>query len=426
MASVCNDPNGRKRITFKGLDGVRRTLHLGKASERTAGDIRRHVNAILSDASADSALDPRTAEWLAKIGSELHKKLVAVGLVNPREAAAVVTLEQFLTEYVSRRTDVKESSRVFYGLTVANLKAFFGTRALDSIIPAEADDFRRWLVSHEKLSPATVARRCSMARTFFRDAVRRRLIPANPFDGVGGGPKNNPARSVFIDRETISKVLDACPNASWRCLVALSRFGGLRVPSEALMLRWQDINWGADRFVIPSPKTEHHGKASRVCPIFPELHKYLDELYSAAPEGAVYVLDALRPAGAERGDWQATNLRTQFERIITRAGLKTWERLWHNLRASRQTELVEDFPAHVVAAWLGNTERVARQHYLQVLDSHFEKAARQTARQTTRAVSESTCNETHGEPESAKTPCFQGVSQREVGPARLELATKGL
>jgi hypothetical protein len=91
------------------------------------------------------------------------------------------------------------------------------------------------------------------------------------------------------------------------------------------------------------------------------------------------VLENLRPASAERGDWKATNLRTQFERIIRRAGLTEWPRLWHNLRASRQTELVEEFPAHVVSAWLGNTERIAEKHYLQVLDSHFEKAAQKTA-----------------------------------------------
>lgn len=422
MASICSDPNGRKRIVFVGLDGSRRPLRLGKVSDRTAKEVKRHLEVILSDAAADSPLDPRTADWLSRISDELHAKLAGVGLVNPREATEVLTLRQFLADYTDRRTDVKASTQVFYGLTVANLNEFFGDRELRTIIPADADDFRRWLVSHEKLSPATVARRCSMARTFFRDALRRRLIINNPFDGVGGGPKNNPARSVFVDRDTMTKVLNACPNASWRCLVALSRYGGLRVPSEALMLRWQDINWGADRFVIRSPKTEHHGKASRVCPIFPELHQYLDELYSEAPEGAVYVLEALRPAGAERGDWKATNLRTQFERIITRAGLTTWERLWHNLRASRQTELVEEFPAHVVAAWLGNTERVARQHYLQVLDSHFEKAARKTAR----PLHAGTCSEVTGEPESAKTPANAGVSQQKVGPARLELATKGL
>lgn len=42
--------------------------------------------------------------------------------------------------------------------------------------------------------------------------------------------------------------------------------------------------------------------------------------------------------------------------------------------ASRQTELEEEFPSHVVCAWMGNSERVARRHYLQVTDEHFAKA----------------------------------------------------
>ena len=49
------------------------------------------------------------------------------------------------------------------------------------------------------------------------------------------------------------------------------------------------------------------------------------------------------------------NLRTQLQRIIKRAGLKPWPKLFHNLRATRQTELSEEFPAHVVCSWLGNT-----------------------------------------------------------------------
>src|SRR5436190_2021364 len=57
------------------------------------------------------------------------------------------------------------------------------------------------------------------------------------------------------------------------------------------------------------------------------------------------------------------------------AGLERWPRLFHNLRASRQTELSEDFPSHVVCAWLGNSEDIAREHYLKVTDAHFEKAS---------------------------------------------------
>lgn len=44
------------------------------------------------------------------------------------------------------------------------------------------------------------------------------------------------------------------------------------------------------------------------------------------------------------------------------------------MRSSRQTELAEKHPAHVVCAWMGNSPDVAKDHYLQVLDSHFERA----------------------------------------------------
>ena len=43
------------------------------------------------------------------------------------------------------------------------------------------------------------------------------------------------------------------------------------------------------------------------------------------------------------------------------------------MRASRATELVAMFPAHVVNKIMGHTEAVALAHYRQVLDSDFEK-----------------------------------------------------
>ena len=41
-------------------------------------------------------------------------------------------------------------------------------------------------------------------------------------------------------------------------IFALSRFAGLRCPSEHLALRWSDINWERSRMIVQSPKTEHH------------------------------------------------------------------------------------------------------------------------------------------------------------------------
>lgn len=56
------------------------------------------------------------------------------------------------------------------------------------------------------------------------------------------------------------------------------------------------------------------------------------------------------------------NLRTQLERLVARAGLEKWPRLFHALRASRETELARDYPLHVVTAWLGNALRIAMRH----------------------------------------------------------------
>ena len=215
-----------------------------------------------------------------------------------------------------------------------------------------------------------------MARTFFKDAIRRKLIDSNPFEGVGRGSTANPERQRFIDQATIAKVIDACPNAEWRLLVALSRFAGLRVPSEPLLLRWQDIDLPAGRMLIHSPKTEHHaGKATRMVPIFPELRPYLEDAHELAAVAAEFVLPSLRKPGAATGDWRSVNFGTMFGKIIKRAGLVAWPRAWRNLRSSPQTELTETFPSHVVTTWLGNSERIAEKHYLQVLDSHFDRAS---------------------------------------------------
>ena len=82
-----------------------------------------------------------------------------------------------------------------------------------------------------------------------------------------------------------------------------------------------------------------------------------------------------REAAAGPSGWRNCNLRTQFERIVKRAGLDPWPRLFHNLRASRETELAQAYPIHAVTAWLGNTPRVALKHYLMPTEADFQRAA---------------------------------------------------
>jgi hypothetical protein len=110
----------------------------------------------------------------------------------------------------------------------------------------------------------------------------------------------------------------------------------------------------------------------------PELRPYLEEVFDSAKPGAVHFITRY---------WDTQqNLRTQFQRIILRAGLKPWPKLFHNLRASRETELAETFPIHVVCAWIGNSVQVAADHYLQVPDFYFERAAKSGASALQNAV----------------------------------------
>jgi len=163
-------------------------------------------------------------------------------------------------------------------------------------------------------------------------------------------------------------VLEACPDPEWQLIFALSRFGGLRCPSEHLALRLIDIDWERDRLTVHSPKTKkYEGKESRVVPIFPELKPYLEAVWFAAEPGTEYVINRYRDTNS--------NLRTQLQRILKRAGLEPWPKLFQNLRSTRETELSAEYPIHVVCAWIGNSPRVAQAHYLQVTETDFQRAA---------------------------------------------------
>src|SRR5205814_6604379 len=196
---------------------------------------------------------------------------------------------------------------------------------------------------------------------------------------VNAGSQTNETRMFFVSRDEAQKVLDACPDAQWKLLFALSRYGGLRGPAEHLMLKWADVDWEKNRILVHRPKTEHHdGGDCRFMPLFPELRPYLLDAFSQAEEGTQHVVTRCRDS--------KTNLRTQMERIIKRAGVKPWPKLFHNLRSTRQTELTEKFPSHVVCAWLGNSRAVAQDHYLQVTDAHFAAAVTEPKKQADQAA----------------------------------------
>jgi len=369
MASISKDPRGRKRVLFFDGNRDRKVLRLGKCSEKQALSFKVKLEALIAGRITGS-MDDETARWVSSLPDDMHERLVAAGLVQPRaksESKPQLSIGQLCDQYISDRTDVRTNTLAVFRQTRRNLVNFFGAdKPVVDITEADADSWRRYL-AREGLAEATARKRCGVAKQIVKSAIKQRLIASNPFGDLKSAAIGNPKRLYFVTRAEAEKVLAACPNNQWRLLFALCRYAGLRCPSEVLALTWADVNWAENRILVHSCKTERYeGKAERWIPLFPELLPHLREAFEEAEPGTKYVVTRYRDSNQ--------NLRTQFGRIVRRAGLTLWAKPFHNCRSTRETELADIFPPHVVSAWLGNSEIVARKHYLQVTDEHFERA----------------------------------------------------
>ncbi len=391
MASFNYDRDDRNAlIQFRDRKRQRRSIRLHNVSKTFAERFHSTVERLNEARCSNGTVDNHTTEFLRTLGYVYFDKLVKVELIEPRlpdpeesseEDSPSAMLGQYLADYLMKRTDLKPATMLNYRQIEANLTDYFTPKKpIEDITEGDVVDFGRWM-NRKKYARTTIDRRLSSCRTIFTDAVRHQLISANPFDGFrkplrGLVSRNNRQRKHLVSAEDILLVIERAPDAEWRCLIALSRFGGLRVPSEALSLRWTDIDWNRNLIRVPCPKLEHlEGHEVREIPIFGELRPYLLECFECADAGSEFVITRNRPSVLKSGaGWANANMRTRLMKIIRSAGLKPWPRLWHNLRASRQTELADQFPSHVVCRWIGNSEVVAREHYLSVTPEHIERA----------------------------------------------------
>jgi len=392
MASISQDKKtGRRTIQFKDTDGSRKSIRLGKCDKKSAEAIRTQVEHLASAKANGTAIPEQTSAWLKTIDECLRGRLLAVGLVPKsteetkaeQEAAAeqsAVRLSDFIGRYIESRTDAKIRTVRKWRTTRRLLTEFLGADSnLVAITAGDANRFKLHLLKMKKedgtkfYSPSTLGKHIEGAKLFFTAAVDDAIRTDNPFAKVKGSKAVNEDRVRFISQDDIRKCIDATPDRQWKLIIALSRFGGLRTPSEHVRLRWEDVLWDQNKIVVHAPKTEHHeGRAYRHVPLFPELLPFLLDAAERADDSG-FVVTKIRDS--------ESNLRTTFLKIIKRAGLKPWPKLFQNLRASRQTELQETYPTHVVCNWMGNSPKVAQMHYLQVTDEHFEKAVQNPVQQ---------------------------------------------
>ena len=369
MASISTDKKtGCHRIYFNNLQGGRKGLRLGKIKRKDlAMSMKLRVEEILQDKTFNRAHSSELAHWINGLPKDIRKKMVGVGLLDavPDTMTVAELIEKFLAE-----ADVKPKTRDAYQQTTKSLMKYIGAKKMiDKLTSADADTWRKECVA-EGLAKATIAKRTNVAKTIFKKAVKLGIVKASPFEDLKVGSQVNSERSFYISREVISEVLEQCPNIQWRAIVGLTRYAGLRCPSELQQLKWSDIDWSKKLLTVRSPKTAHHaGHAVRMVPVSEELQPILFELFEMAPEGDMLLFPQLVGSSG--------NLRTSFHKIIVRAGQKPWPRLFQNLRGSCETDWVDDYPSHQVASWLGHSPLIAVKHYLKHKDLNVQAATGQ-------------------------------------------------
>jgi integrase len=309
----------------------------------------------------------------------IHERLERVGLVPARASRQPVrarqTLDGLIRRHVAaRRPNLKPNTVRNLEQAGNKLVEHFGKdRPVTDITQGDAMDWREKLLAG--MAEAAAATHIAKAKQFFSYALAHKIIAEDPFAAVTKGSQTNRQRLRFVTREEIAKLLAVCPDNEWRLIVVLARYGGLRTPSEMQELKWTDVLWDQNKILITVQKKQHlDGHATRFVPIFPEIRPYLQAAWDEAEEGARFVVPrATRPG---------VNLNTQMRRLIAQAGLAAWPRTFQNLRASRDTELANEYPLYLVNAWIGHTSRVAQDHYQMVTDEDFLRAGQMPGRET--------------------------------------------
>ena len=114
----------------------------------------------------------------------------------------------------------------------------------------------------------------------------------------------------------------------------------------------------------PAPRQQHEA-ALRLGQLHDELRPILDR-YAQSVKSRERLLFPDLPS--------AVNVRQRFQRMLAKAGVKAWPKLFQNLRASFAIDTVERFPTHTVSGWCGHSLTIQQKAYMIARDSHFKAA----------------------------------------------------
>jgi integrase len=252
-------------------------------------------------------------------------------VIAPRE---VPTFHEFASEWFERQK--VEGGRRGGGLTAAgiadlewrlsvHLLPFFKSMRLDAITVEEVDCYRLVKVKAKKLNATSINKCLATLSAILETAVEYGHAPRNVAHGRRRRlPSVTPARTSLDRAQHITALLDAAGkldsdaitrHGQRRALVATLVFAGLRI-SEALALRWRDVDLARGTIVVRASKTDAGVRTINIVPALrDELSSYRARTHVAA-DALVFGTSTGRPQ--HRSQIRSRILAKAIERANTK------------------------------------------------------------------------------------------------------------
>lgn len=323
----------------------RRSIWLGRITEPEAIAIQRHADEIIAAQTADLPIPRSTALWLDRLAPEIRSKLRAI-------TGAAKTVSAAIDEYLhTKRAEIAESTWDSISLSLDFLRDNVGNRRLDAVPPEIVDSIYDTIDA----SSSTRGKIAKNWRAFFRWAIDRKWITDNPARHLSTAIAIR--EKQFVASEIILKAIAACDNPQLAVVIALARFGGIRMSSELRGITWSHIDRHRNRIRIIDTKRS----TEREIPLFPEISATLDR-----HDDGDLCRDLINLSHAA--------ITSRFVDLLHRLEITPWPVIWHSMRATRETELIEAYGLATAAHWIGNSPSVAMRSYAIVSDAAWRQA----------------------------------------------------
>jgi integrase/recombinase XerC len=296
--------------------------------------------------------DRRQAVEFAQVKHlELKRAVQRTGRGLPARIRVSALLDKFTAE---RLPHLAPNTRTTYAHSIATFRQFFGEKlgnpTVDTIRRGNVADYLAWRRVHRAtkkggtVGARTVQKDRACLHAVFAFAEELELREGNPVARVSA-PKAEKRSPVILDEAQYEELLDACQHHPMLALyVTTLGEAGLRCDSEALHLRWEDIDLEEGFLWIASGRDGHRTKSGkgRWVPMTSRLLKAMKEHFArfrfATYDGrqTPWVFHHITTRRRATAGQRIGRLARAFENVVTRAKLPRGLHQ-HDLRHRRVT-----------------------------------------------------------------------------------------